>query len=35
MKDGYKAGVIVQVLYDKLRADLEKAGLCKKLDYLF
>lgn len=35
MKDGYKVGIIVQVLYDKLRADLEKAGICKKLDYLF
>lgn len=35
MKDGYKVGVIVQVLYDKLRADLEKAGICKKMDYLF
>lgn len=35
MKDGYKVGVIVQVLYDQLRADLEKAGICKKMDYLF
>lgn len=35
MKDGYKVGIIVQVLYDKLRADLEKAGICKKMDYLF
>lgn len=34
-KDGYKVGIIVQVLYDQLRKELEKAGIAKKMDYLF
>ena len=35
MKDGYKVGVVVQVLYDNLRKDLEKVGIVKTLDHLF
>lgn len=35
MKDGYKVGIIVQVLYDNLRKDLEKAKVAKALDNLF
>lgn len=31
-KDGYKVGVIVQVLYDNLRKDLEAAGITKALN---
>lgn len=35
MKDGYKVGVIVQVLYDNLRKDLEKTKITKAMDSLF
>lgn len=35
VKDGYKVGIIVQVLYDNLRKDLEEAKIVKRLDSLF
>lgn len=35
VKDGYKVGIIVQVLYDNLRKDLEDAKIVKRMDSLF
>lgn len=35
MKDGYKVGVVVQLLYDNLRKDMEKAKIVKAMDSLF
>lgn len=35
VKGGYKVGVVVQVLYDNLRKELERAGVAKALDSLF
>lgn len=35
MKKGYKVGIIVQVLYDNLRKDLENAGIVKPMNYGF
>ncbi len=35
VKGGYKVGLKVQILYDDLRRDLEKAGIVKPLDYGF
>lgn len=35
MKNGYKVGVYVQVLYDRLRKDLESKGIVKSMDSWF
>ena len=35
MKGGYKVGVYVQVLYDRLRKDLEEKGVIKSMDSWF
>lgn len=35
IKGGYKIGLQVQVLYDKLRKTMENEGIAKKLDSLF
>jgi len=35
MKGGYKVGVYVQVLYDRLRKDLEAKGVIKSMDSWF
>lgn len=35
IKGGYKVGLKVQILYDDLRKDLEKAGVIKGLSYGF
>lgn len=35
VKGGYKVGIIVQVMYDNLRKDLENAGITKSLKYGF
>lgn len=35
VKGGYKVGIIVQVMYDNLRKDLEQAGISKSLNYGF
>ena len=35
VKGGYKVGIIVQVLYDNLRKDLENDKIVKRLDSLF
>lgn len=35
VKGGYKVGIVVQVLYDNLRKDLESAGIAKSLSYGF
>lgn len=35
VKGGYKVGIVVQVMYDNLRKDLESAGIVKSLNYGF
>lgn len=35
VKGGYKVGIVVQVLYDNLRKDLEKAGIAKAMNHGF
>lgn len=35
VKKGYKVGIVVQILYDNLRKDLEKAGVARSLNYGF
>ncbi len=35
IKGGYKVGLMVQIMYDNLRQDLEKDGVIKSLNYGF
>lgn len=35
VKKGYKVGIVVQILYDNLRKNLEKAGVARSLNYGF